>query len=110
MYGLETGGFVADVFNSKPVKFCKHGLRRPAHQPLQTQMTICLSSAPWFLQTKPGADPGNSETGGRSSCGESATSRHRRDNLGECKIPLDRSLLIKIIPRRKGGPQPPRPP
>ena len=31
---------------------------------------------------KAGADPGNSETGGRSSCGKCATSHHRHDNLG----------------------------
>ena len=48
-----------------------------------------------------GADPGNSETGGRNSCGESATSRHRRDNLGG----------YGGIPQTKGGaPAPSAPP
>ena len=52
MCDLKIGRFVADGFISNPGKFCQHGLRRSAHQSLQTLMTVCLSSAPWFYKSR----------------------------------------------------------
>ena len=52
MCSFKIWGFVAEVLNCKPVKYYEHGLCRSAHQSLQTQITIYLSSAPWFLQIK----------------------------------------------------------